>query len=64
MIEWGEDYSDLYEGPFYSTCIECGENKQDPDEFSDGLRCTECVDRDLAEQQRQEDQLIELGRLR
>lgn len=32
-----------------SRCVECNELKEDPDEFTDGLRCTECYWRGLAE---------------
>lgn len=32
-----------------SHCVECYALKEDPDEFSDGLRCTECYERGLAE---------------
>lgn len=30
-------------------CVDCDEVKDDPDEFSDGLRCTECVEADVEE---------------
>lgn len=42
-----EPYEDPYEDPNpYSTCIECGVSKLDPDEFYDGLRCIECCEKD------------------